>query len=308
MAKIQPPTKIIIVTWTLILLFIIIIAGGWYGISRTSKLSSEISNLSEQLLALEYRLSSTTDQIREDVIKNSTTLSQAISAEKQNVGVLQQQLGVYKDQVGTISGTVSTLQKLSKTDPELLQKYSKVFFLNEHYSPPRLISIPNEYKYSDTKPLQIHTDVWPYLKRMVDDAAKNDIKIYVSSAFRSFNEQSALKGQYSVTYGSGTANQFSADQGYSEHQLGTTLDFTTTGINGGLDGFENTKAYTWLLANAYKYGFVLSYPKNNTYYVFEPWHWRYVGIKLATDLHDQGKFFYDLDQRKIDEYLVNVFE
>jgi D-alanyl-D-alanine carboxypeptidase len=62
------------------------------------------------------------------------------------------------------------------------------------------------------------------------------------------------------------------------------------------------------LANAYKYGFTLSYPKGNTSYVFEPWHWRFVGVKLATDLHNQGKNFYDLDQRSIDAYLVNFFD
>jgi hypothetical protein len=51
----------------------------------------------------------------------------------------------------------------------------------------------------------------------------------------------------------------------------------------------------------------MSYPKDNPFYVYEPWHFRYVGIKLATDLANQGKHFYDLDQRTIDEYLVNLF-
>jgi hypothetical protein len=60
--------------------------------------------------------------------------------------------------------------------------------------------------------------------------------------------------------------------------------------------------------NAYKYGFVLSYPKGNVYYVFEPWHWRFVGEKLAADLNKSGDYFYDWDQRKIDTYLVNVFD
>jgi D-alanyl-D-alanine carboxypeptidase len=82
----------------------------------------------------------------------------------------------------------------------------------------------------------------------------------------------------------------------------------TTGLGGMLDGFDKTSAYQWMLNNAYKYGFILSYPKNNGYYVFEPWHWRFVGIKLATDLHSQGKNFYDLDQRTIDGYLVSVFD
>ena len=91
-------------------------------------------------------------------------------------------------------------------------------------------------------------------------------------------------------------------------KLGTAVDLTTTGLGGGLDGFEKTPAFAWLLSNAYRYGFVLSYPPNNQYYVFEPWHWRYVGVKLATDLRTEGKYFYDLDQREIDKYLSNIFD
>ena len=82
----------------------------------------------------------------------------------------------------------------------------------------------------------------------------------------------------------------------------------TTGLGGAFAGFDRTGAYQWLLANAYKYGFVLSYPANNPYYIYEPWHWRYVGVKLSTALHDQNKNFYDLDQREIDQYLADIFD
>jgi D-alanyl-D-alanine carboxypeptidase len=75
-----------------------------------------------------------------------------------------------------------------------------------------------------------------------------------------------------------------------------------------LDGFDKTPAHQWMLKNAYKFGFVLSYPEKNSYYVFEPWHWRFVGTKLARDLRNQDQNFYDLDQRTIDTYLVNVFD
>jgi len=87
------------------------------------------------------------------------------------------------------------------------------------------------------------------------------------------------------------------------------VDIITPGLGGQLDdSFIPTAANTWLTANAYKYGFELSYPKDNGYYVYEPWHWRFVGVKLATDLHNQGKNFYDMDQRVIDTYLVNIFD
>jgi D-alanyl-D-alanine carboxypeptidase len=213
----------------------------------------------------------------------------------------------FEDQIKEISGTVKDLDKLSKTDEELLQKYSKVYFLNEHYIPEKIVPIESQYLYNEKVAKSIHAKVEPKLKEMLDDALEDGVKIWVSSAYRSFYEQAGLKGAYTQTYGSG-ANTFSADQGYSEHQLGTTLDFTTEGLGGGLGGFDTTKAYEWLTENAHKYGFTLSYPKNNAYYVFEPWHWRYVGEDLADDLHDDDKFFYDMDQREIDKYLIKIFD
>ena len=293
--------KIPLSHWIYTSLFIIIIAGfvfsGWYINVQFNKISADIKSSSLRILALENNLSSTA--------RGVSDLSLTLDQEKQN---LENKIGDYKDQVSDITGTVKTLQKLSKIDPELLQKYSKVFFLNEYYSPAHLTEIPSEYKYSDLKALKIGTETWPYLQDMIDNAKDNNIEIYVSSSFRSFSEQSSLKTNYSVIYGAGTANQFSADQGYSEHQLGTAVDLTTTGLNGGLDGFDKTEAYTWLNKNAYKYGFVLSYPKDNKFYIFEPWHWRFVGVKLAKYLHNQDKNFYDLDQRDIDKYLVNLFD
>lgn len=235
-------------------------------------------------------------------------LSDTLYAVQQRLEAVQDRLGGFEDTVGDISGTVGVLEKLSKTDPELLQKYSKVYFLNEHYVPERLTEIPQEYVYSDTEPELIHALVAPYLTRLLKAAKNADIELYVKSAYRSFDEQSALKASYRVVYGAGSANQFSADQGYSEHQLGTAVDFISTGMNGQLDGFDRTAAYAWLLKNAYKYGFVLSYPQNNQYYIYEPWHWRFVGEKLADDLHDEKKNFYDLEQRNIDEYLVDIFD
>lgn len=213
----------------------------------------------------------------------------------------------FEDQIKDISGTVSDLDKLSKTDEELLQKYSKVYFLNEHYIPEKIVEIDKPYLYNETLTKTVHGKVEPYLKDMFDDALADGVKIWVVSSYRSFYEQASLKGSYTVTYGSG-ANTFSADQGYSEHQLGTTLDFTTEGLGGGLNGFEGTAAFTWLQENAHKYGFTLSYPKNNAYYVYEPWHWRFVGEDLAEDLHEKGQFFYDWDQREIDKYLIKIFD
>ncbi len=209
-------------------------------------------------------------------------------------------------QIKKITGTVGTLEKLAETDPELLMKYSKVYFLNEHYTPEKLTQIASKYTALETD-MYLESRVYKKFKAMVDKAEDDDIEINVRSAYRSFDTQRDLKGTYSVTYGSG-ANTFSADQGYSEHQLGTTVDLTSPEVSDQLSSFDTTKAYDWLQKNAYKYGFILSYPKDNSYYIYEPWHWRYVGVELATYLHKKDENFYDLDQREIDKYLVNLFD
>jgi D-alanyl-D-alanine carboxypeptidase len=176
------------------------------------------------------------------------------------------------------------------------------------YTPSHLSVIPTDFTYSANRQEQFLSEATPHLISLLSFAKASGITLYVKSGYRSFAEQRSLKSAYSVTYGAGTANTFSADQGYSEHQLGTTVDFITVGLNGQLAGFDKTPAFLWLQDNAHKYGFVLSYPKGNKYYMYEPWHWRFVGVKLATYLHDNKLNFYDLDQREIDKYLANIFD
>ena len=265
----------------------------------------QFTALTERVVMLEHTLASTTALLVGTIEETQATLSETLTQQKES---LENQLGSVSEHLSDVSGTVGTLEKLSKTDPELLAKYSKVFFLNENYAPERVVEIDREYLYNEQNPEAIHALVWPKLEDLLEDAERDNVELYVLSAYRSFDEQGALKGTYTVTYGAGTANTFSADQGYSEHQLGTAVDFITTGLSGQLAGFQNTEAYKWLLDNAYKHGFTLSYPANNGYYIFEPWHWRYVGEDLATDLYRDGKHFYDLDQREIDKYLVNIFD
>lgn len=244
-----------------------------------------------------------------------TTLQSKVASttsENQNLNdlliILKAHNGDYQNELNAVQQKVAILQKKDEIDPELLQKYSKVYFLNENYIPSQLSLIDSSFLQRSTKPEQIHSQIKPFLENMIRDARSAGVDISVLSAYRSFGTQAQLKSQYTVTYGAGTANKFSADQGYSEHQLGSALDFTTK--NGGeiLQGFDKTPAYSWLLANAYKYGFILSYPANNSYYVFEPWHWRFVGILLASYLHDNQKKFYDLSQRDIDTYRVHFFD
>lgn len=213
----------------------------------------------------------------------------------------------FEDQISQLAGTVGILDKVAKTDPELLQKYSKVYFLNENYIPANIKKISDKYILSNKGDQYFQGNALTFLTRMIDSAAKAGVDLKIISAYRSFETQSDLKGQYSQVYGTG-ANTFSADQGYSEHQLGTAVDLTDPTVAGTFLTFKDTEAYAWLQKNAYKYGFGLSYPEDNTFYIFEPWHWRFVGVDLATDLHRANASFYSWDQRKIDGYLVSLFD
>lgn len=283
----------------LLVLTAVLIAAFGYSIYLYSNLEKENASLKINVSELERNLGTSQGNLSRSKNENIGLTGELID-ERAKIGALGEQI----DEVTDIAGD---LQKLSRTDPELLAKYSKVFFLNENYIPPRFANIDIEDLYYESTPLQMHADVWPHLDNLIEDAANEGITLWILSAYRSFGAQSSLKSAYTVTYGSG-ANTFSADQGYSEHQLGTTIDFTTRGISGGFTGFKDTEAYQWLTNNAHRYGFVLSYPEGNAFYVFEPWHWRFIGTGLARELYRDGRDFYDLDQREIDKHLIDIFD
>lgn len=286
------------------LLAVIIFLGLGYLTVNQNSLSQRLEKIQEDVKtsnAASIQKISDIETILLATQENSTTFADALNAAREKADALDKQFR-------KVNSNVSDLEKITKTDPELLQKYSKVYFLNDNYAPADLTNIPTQYTFNKNKIYKIHDEVWPHLKDLMNDAQDDNLSILVVSAFRSFGEQAVLKGAYTVSYGAGTANQFSADQGYSEHQLGTTVDFTNPTVADSFSGFAQSKEYKWLLANAYKYGFVLSYHQGNSYYQFEPWHWRFVGRDLAKDLHKDGKNFYDLTQREIDEYVVNLFD
>lgn len=292
-------------TFTVILIAgaLIIVGSFAYGGYRYYQVVNQLIATQQQLIGsteTSGKIISGYENVLSQARGENTTLSENLAAERAR-------MEDFANQISGISGTVGILDKLSKTDKELLQKYSKVYFLNEHYVPSALVEIPSNYWYPADKPQKIHTSVLPFLAQLLGDALSSGVDLKVLSAFRSFYEQADVKSGYKIVFGTG-ANKFSADQGYSEHQLGTTADFTTLGNGSTLSNFEKTSGFPWLQAHAYQYGFTLSYPKNNAYYIYEPWHWRFVGLALAKKLHDDGKYFYDLDQRDIDAYLVNIFD
>lgn len=116
--------------------------------------------------------------------------------------------------------------------------------------------------------------------------AEQNLKMWVCSGFRSYTVQKSLYNSYVRRDGAKAADRYSARPGYSEHQTGLAFD-----INYADYRFKNTTEAKWLAANAYKYGFILRYPEGKesiTGYMYEPWHYRYVGVESAKKIFDSG--------------------
>ena len=130
------------------------------------------------------------------------------------------------------------------------------------------------------------------LKALAAAARKAGKPLAVRSAWRSYDYQKALFSSYVRTYGRAQALKFSARPGHSEHQMGTTVDFT---VGPGVPlstKFGDSPSGKWLARNGWKYGFIMSYPKGKrsaSCYGYEPWHWRYFGRDLARKIHLSGQ-------------------
>lgn len=160
------------------------------------------------------------------------------------------------------------------TDPEVTKVYNKKHPISENYAPTDLVNVGNGQMLRKEAALSL---------AMMQD----QIQLSPGSGYRSYATQKTLYENYVKQDGQEKADRYSARPGYSEHQTGLTMDFTPI-----TDEFKNSTAYTWLTANAHKYGWVLRYPSNKeavTGYMSEPWHWRYVGVMVATDMYVHGE-------------------
>lgn len=180
--------------------------------------------------------------------------------------------------------TDTTLTDTSKNELLLTNKFYK---LNEDYEPDDLIDISNVYAYGENQKLR--KDAYDAFINMFNGAKKEDITLIVNSSYRSYQDQEETYNNYSSWYGSDEADKIAARPGFSEHQTGLSLDIQSYKTN--RNNFEESDAFKWLQDNAYKYGFILRYPKDLEYltgYNYESWHYRYVGIEAATYIHENN--------------------
>ena len=138
----------------------------------------------------------------------------------------------------------------------------------------------------------VRSIIIPDLKAMASAARKAGARLRVVSAYRSYASQRTIYRREVRLYGTYRARRSSARPGHSEHQLGTTLDFGAGDRSADVkQKFARTAAGKWMAQNAWKYGFLMSYPKgktSKTCYFYEPWHYRYVGRDLAAKIHSSG--------------------
>ena len=151
----------------------------------------------------------------------------------------------------------------------------------------RLPDVPLQME--ETKLLDIGKDIYDRPQKiaekaasawfeMRDSAQKKGIELNVVSAFRSVERQTEIVRR-KLEDGKLIDDilQVSAAPGFSEHHSGRALDLTTPGSEPLEECFENTEAFAWLVDNASRYNFSLSYPRNNGQFIYEPWHWAFNG-------------------------------
>lgn len=170
----------------------------------------------------------------------------------------------------------------------LVNKYHK---LPSNYEAKDLVTLSKTYSSRGHKIKKAASEP---LMKMIDAARADGLNLLVISGYRTESTQRGLFNNSVKRHGMDHALIYSAKPGHSEHQLGLAVDLNSTE-----ESFDQTKEYKWLKANSYKYGFIERYPKGKEFitgYGYEPWHYRYLGVDLATKVYTENVTY--------EEYLV----
>ena len=175
--------------------------------------------------------------------------------------------------------------------------------MQEGYTPPELVEVEPDQ--------EVDSRIAEDLKKMLSDANAEGLSPFICSAYRSVERQESLFDsgfQKRVNSGLGyyeaylkTASVI-AVPGTSEHALGLAVDIVANDYTNLDEGQEETDEFKWLSANCHKYGFILRYPNGTTDItgiIYEPWHFRYVGVEVATEIAELGV--------TLEEYLANHY-
>lgn len=159
----------------------------------------------------------------------------------------------------------------------IVNKYYKV---PDGYSPPDLVNVDGQ---------KMRKEAADAFVKMRNDASRENLRIRAVSGYRTVSYQRGLYNRYLSSDSQENVDRYSARPGYSEHHTGLAVD--VFGSVDGLRQFENTPEFPWVRDNCYKYGFIIRYfeeTEDITGYESEPWHLRYVGARVSTDMKEKG--------------------
>lgn len=215
--------------------------------------------------------------------------------------------GHYPLQVGRLEviltvddGTLNSSYKIIEPATLRNDRYilaNKRYQLPADYVPDNLINIPANYNPTGQKVTQ---ETWDAFYDMAQDAADEGYSLIIQSAYRSYQTQETIYNNYLKNDPQEVVDTYSARPGHSEHQLGTTIDVCQGSLCFG--DFTNTPAQQWMSENAYRYGFILRYPQGKEGihgYMYESWHYRYVGVEMATHFQSLNLTFDEYYQQFI---------
>ncbi|NHZ71558.1 MAG: hypothetical protein GWP17_00515 [Aquificales bacterium] len=176
----------------------------------------------------------------------------------------------------------------------LLTIATQQFTLPATYVPANLVPLSDYFADDVVRGLDLYVRaaIIEPLQQMVEAMHEAGLRPSILSAYRSYNEQAMAWKWWESQY-PGRVAIMSARPGNSEHQLGTTVDFGSPELNHLFHvDFAGTAEGVWLVENAHRFGFTLSYPADAyavTGFKYEPWHFRYVGLELAEQLAGSGQ-------------------
>ena len=176
---------------------------------------------------------------------------------------------------------------------------NKFNYLDSSYNDENMVKVSKIHSFGENQMLTSET--YEAFKEMFNAAKSENLNLIINSSFRSYEEQESVYNLYKNSKGEEEADKIAAKPGFSEHQTGLSIDIQTYGSS--QKTFEEFDEFKWLQENAYKYGFILRYPKDKEYitgYQYESWHYRYVGKEVAQYIHDNNITF--------DEYYAYFIE
>lgn len=175
---------------------------------------------------------------------------------------------------------------------DILVLVNKKRHLTSDYVPPDLVEPQIPFSFTGNSPKKtMRQEAARDIEKLFNAAKTDGIDLVAQSGYRSYTTQKQIYTEAYKQQGE-QANQYSAQPGQSEHQTGLAMDVTSHAMGFQLEpSFADTKEGKWLAQNAAAYGFIIRYPKGKesiTGYSYEPWHIRYVGVKIAQDLSAKG--------------------